>query len=227
MDVYVIDDIMSYCDNNTRIKINKINKRTRMIVKFVNPYRIVAMKEIEHKFDTTSDLTKCSDFFFACCYGDMKLIYKMISEGWQTWELGLCGSCLGGNINVVKLMIRKGAWDFNKGLCYACQGGHMDIVELMISLRARDWNNGLMHACRGGHMNMVELMMSKGACDWNSGLSYACECGHKSIVELMISKGATICFECFRTIKKHNKIKNKHIIIDCGVGIHAYLSGKM
>jgi hypothetical protein len=137
--------------------------------------------------------------FEASKNGDEKEVLRLIENGNNDWNTGLCGACKGGHRSLVDLMIEKGADDWNRGLYGACYGGHRSLVDLMIEKGADDWDEGLWNACEGGYRSLAELMIEKGATDWNKGLWGVCYClmtrkesRDYFLAKYMIEKGATI-----------------------------------
>ena len=72
-----------------------------------------------------------------------------------------------GHEGIVRLMLSQGANTYNIGLTSAASGGHQNIVELMLEREATNYNHTMSIAAFYGHESIVRLLLDHGASDYN------------------------------------------------------------
>lgn len=208
MDIYMIQNIVSYLDLDTKLIMRRINKYTNTI-KFdtlllneyngSQQYEEIAMycgedgciRLLNVIADKTSRITYCA-ILGACTKYNYDMVRILIdkdadklSVDEMNWSLS--NVCINGYNDLAIKLLDVGA-DVNSALGGACSFGDMSFVQLLIDRGATKWNNGLYCACIGGHIGIAKLMISCGATNFNGGLVNACQNGNIQIIDILVEK---------------------------------------
>lgn len=167
---------------------------------------------IYNAFTKISEIKKCLKWkiplkdppfpimFYACKNGNLDVVLFLIAHGFNNWDSGLQGACIGGHEHIAKLMLRKITMFFSDmSLVYACRGGNVNVINLMIEsltyencIQVENWNYCLYNACASGNIDAVKIIIEKGSGTqflWSNAFVHACRSGNMKMVQFIIEKG--------------------------------------
>lgn len=148
---FVCQDIISYCDINTKYIMKRIHKQ------FANIKIILDQPEYDK---TKKWLLK---YLLA-----IKITRKQYFRDKNILRDGLDYACLRNNAKIVESLSKIMAEThdinmLNKGLRCACFCGKPELINILIKYGAIDWNLGLSGACESGNFETGKLMIKYGA----------------------------------------------------------------
>jgi ankyrin repeat protein len=199
MNNWIILDIISYTDVDTKLVMNNVNKQYRTNVKKpkrfsdickMNSIRI--MNEYWKVHSKPHDISNKRKLFMeVCMYCDIRIVKIFIKNGLDIFNAGLEGACASGNIDTINLMIEKGADDWDSGLISACKNGKLDIVKLMIKKGAKRLHEALFSVFyptsirNTENLKIVKILVDRGASYRFVDLLQVCWGGHLEMLKLL------------------------------------------
>lgn len=223
IDEFTFNDIISYCDIDTKYVMRIICRRYANI-NISLPHLFLYRKAFKGAYYGSMRMTryKCIDeeqniYEDNKCIEPENIIKYASGKKISVWDLGLDCACAGGNREIIDMMIKKGSTNWIRGFQGACDGGHIEIIDMMIekdkNIVVHNLSDGICGACLFGHKNVIEYLIKLGATEWNSGFSYACrgmrdikfqpDHIYLNIMKLMKDKGAIYCYTCGKLPSEH------------------------
>lgn len=235
LNVYIVSDIISYCDVDTKLIIRNINKLLcdcgkiilrddndiKLNVKEISINDIFAMGVINNSWRLLNVAIKNGDndwelgATYTCQYGYTDMLKFFMNKGIDDYEDIMFRACSYGHYDIVKLLLTepKARSEKGYGFSIACGAGHLEIVKLLFDEKS-DLCWAFENACCGSNINVVNYLIEKGINGidiWNHGLFLGCQNKQPEIVKLMIKKGANYCKNCELSMEEHLE-KNEKII---------------
>lgn len=231
-DQFTIQNIVSYCDIDTKIvmrvvckQFNGIETVFNKIESFVNPLIVITVDKKTIPLVTATYTGSTRRTKYEC---------KIHKYEYDDINYGLWGACEGGHSELISYMINLGADDWLSCCCAACRGGQFEIVKLMFKKAKQhnisDINLLLSYACWGANIEIVNYVIGEMDYNtrngmygnvWNIGFTEACKRKkqlnfssnrvkdikrigqYDKIIKLMIEKGSNGCSFCNKTLGEH------------------------
>lgn len=148
---FVCQDIISYCDINTKYIMKRVCKQFGNITIILDQPEYDMTKQWLMKYLLAIKITKRQNF------KDKNILRD-----------GLDYACLRNNKNIVESMSEMISQThdvtiLNEGLRCACFCGKPELINILINYGATDWNLGLSGACESGNFGTGKLMIKYGA----------------------------------------------------------------
>lgn len=202
MDIYTVQNIISYFDFDTKLIMRRVCKLM---------YDNITITEIP--YFPMSSFTTHGYRFIGCAYGSWRILantkYDQFEDYIGDLRADLESACIGGDIHMFNI-VRKISHSFGHqiendhmaivdGFYTACNHGNYDLVKYIILNRHefpsvtdyRYWlSSGLSGACSSGDIDTINLLLSYGAKSYNKSLISACCEGHFDVVKKLIQLGA-------------------------------------
>ena len=86
MDYYIIHDILSYVNTDTKLIMNIVNKQYYVNIDMTNVYKTNSVRLIKYKFASGDLIINCETFEEVCKYCNIDIVRLMIDKGAEYWE---------------------------------------------------------------------------------------------------------------------------------------------
>jgi hypothetical protein len=197
MDVYTVQNIISYFDMDTKLVMRRVSQLM---------YDNITISD-EPNFPISS-ISKHGYRFIGCLYGSWRILANDVFVP-DKLRADLEAASIGGNIHMFNA-IRKISHVMGEpieddhmaivdGFTQACTFGNYELVEYIITNRYefpsvidyKYWlSSGLVSACDNGEQDVIDLLLKYGAKSYNRSLISACCGGQLDVIKMLIEKGA-------------------------------------
>jgi hypothetical protein len=222
LDHYVLQNIISYCDVDTKFIMRVVNKKLRQYVENIeleketlddarvseNLHRF-HLGLINNSFRMVRNEIKKGNYNnnlggnCACHRGNVKMFQFFMDIGFDDYDDLMTSACFGGHFEIVKIILKKYPDYAQIGFSSASGTGHFDIAEFLLQYCKPEFNESIKWSCKYNGVDSIKYLIENGFNDWNYGLTMGCYYECLGVIELMIEKGATSCEQCNAPIEKH------------------------